>query len=79
MDLGRVRRSLSERGAVRSFALGGLVGVAGAVATARRLRASGRVGQAAGLSAFETAPCFAELSELQHEQGTHQGFEAEDG
>jgi hypothetical protein len=45
---------------LRSFAIGGLVGAAGAIATARR--ASPRPRNApAGLAAFEDAPCFLEL------------------
>jgi hypothetical protein len=50
---------------LRSFALGGLVGAAGAIATVRRLRnASRRPRDApAGLAAFEDAPCFLEVVE----------------
>jgi hypothetical protein len=48
---------------LRSFAIGGLVGAAGAIATARRAsRPSHRPRSApAGLAAFEDAPCFLEL------------------
>ena len=48
---------------LRSFAIGGLVGAAGAIATARRAsaRARGTRGATAGLAAFEDAPCFLEL------------------
>jgi hypothetical protein len=48
---------------LRSFAIGGLVGAAGAIATARRAsRPSRRPRNApAGLAAFEDAPCFLEL------------------
>jgi hypothetical protein len=48
---------------LRSFAIGGLVGAAGAIATVRRAsRASGRPRNApTGLAAFEDAPCFLEL------------------
>jgi hypothetical protein len=49
-------------GRLRSFALGGIVGAAGAIATGRRLaqvRRSG--GPPRGLAAFEDAPCFLEL------------------
>jgi hypothetical protein len=47
---------------LRSFAIGGLVGAAGAIATARRAsrRRSPRAAPA-GLAAFEDAPCFLEL------------------
>jgi hypothetical protein len=54
----------SGRGSrLRSFAIGGLVGAAGAIATARRSgRRSRRPGDApSGLVAFEDAPCFLEL------------------
>jgi hypothetical protein len=54
----------SRRTRLRSFAIGGLVGAAGVLATARRssLRRSRRPGGApAGLAAFEDAPCFLEL------------------
>ncbi|HEY6960674.1 MAG TPA: hypothetical protein VI408_02165 [Gaiellaceae bacterium] len=53
-----------RRSRLRSFAIGGLVGAAGALATARRLspRVSRRPRDApAGLAAFEDAPCFLEL------------------
>jgi hypothetical protein len=50
-----------DRGSkLRSFAIGSLVGAAGAIATVRR--ASRRPRNApAGLAAFEDAPCFLEL------------------
>ncbi|MDP9286334.1 MAG: hypothetical protein M3P41_15465 [Actinomycetota bacterium] len=54
----------SARGSrLRSFAIGGLVGAAGAIATVRRAsRPSRRPRSApAGLAAFEDAPCFLEL------------------
>ncbi len=52
-----------RRARIRSFAIGGLVGVAGAVATARRAsRRSRRPRDAPGsLAAFEDAPCFLEI------------------
>jgi hypothetical protein len=54
-----------RRSPLRSFALGGLVGAAGAIATVRRLRTpSRRLRDApAGLAAFEDAPCFLEVVE----------------
>jgi hypothetical protein len=54
-----------RRGRLRSFALGGLVGAAGAIATARRLRPPSRRPRSApaGLAAFEDAPCFLEIVE----------------
>ncbi len=55
----------SRRTRLRSFALGGIVGAAGAIATARRLRRPPRRPRAAqgGLAAFEDAPCFLEVVE----------------
>jgi hypothetical protein len=51
-----------RRSPLRSFALGGLVGAAGAIAAVRRL--SRRPSDApAGLAAFEDAPCFLEVVE----------------
>jgi hypothetical protein len=55
MDDERKRRSR-----LRSFALGGVVGAAGTIATVRRLRRSRGVRAATGLAAFEDAPCFLE-------------------
>jgi hypothetical protein len=48
---------------LRSFAIGSLVGAAGAIATARRAsRPTSRARNApAGLAAFEDSPCFREL------------------
>jgi hypothetical protein len=47
---------------LRSFAIGGLVGAAGAIATARRVASRSRRprGVPSGLAAFEDAPCFLE-------------------
>ncbi len=52
-----------RRARLRSFAIGGVVGVAGALATARRAsRRSHRPRDApSGLAAFEDAPCFLEV------------------
>jgi hypothetical protein len=50
------------RGRLRTFALGGLVGAAGAIATVRRASQRRRVPRSiGGLAAFEDAPCFLEL------------------
>jgi hypothetical protein len=47
---------------LRSFALGGIVGAAGAIATRRRLAEARRSDRhPRGLAAFEDAPCFLEL------------------
>jgi hypothetical protein len=58
--------SVEGRARLRSFAVAGLIGAAGALATARRLRrAPHRPRSAAGLAAFEDAPCFREIVELE--------------
>jgi hypothetical protein len=56
---------LERRRRLRSFAIGSLVGAAGALATARRLRRPSRRPSSApaGLAAFEDAPCFLEIVE----------------
>ena len=52
-----------RRTKLRSFAIGGLVGAAGAIATVRRSSYRSRRPRNApvGLAAFEDAPCFLEL------------------
>jgi hypothetical protein len=74
MDDQERRRSAGRRGRLRTFALGGIVGAAGTIATARRLRRSSRRPRdaPAGLAAFEDAPCF-------HELVDHQGAGYRDG
>ena len=50
----------------RSFLIGGLVGASAAIAAARRLRPNPRRRiTPAGLAAFEDAPCFREIVELE--------------
>jgi hypothetical protein len=51
------------RSRLRSFALGGLVGAAGAIATLRRASPRPRRPRriTGGLAAFEDAPCFLEI------------------
>ncbi len=50
------------RGRLRSFALGGLVGAAGAIATLRRAsRGGSRPRSGSNLAAFEDAPCYLEI------------------
>ena len=49
-----VRRAFGRQSPLRSFALGGLLGAAGTIATVRRLRRPVEE----GLGAFESAPCF---------------------
>jgi hypothetical protein len=52
----------SRRSRLRSFLLGGLVGVSAGVAAARRKRPPRRR-TPAGLAAFEEAPCYEETLE----------------
>jgi hypothetical protein len=73
MDLRRPRRTSSPRSPLRSFALGGLVGAAGAVAAVRRLHRSPGGGQVAGLAAFEDAPCYLERAPGRDEQAGEAG------
>ena len=55
-----------RRSRTRSFLLGGLVGASAAIAAARRLRPKQRRRLTpAGLAAFEEAPCFREIVELE--------------
>jgi hypothetical protein len=53
----------AHRSRLRSFAIGGLVGAAGAIATIRRSSRSSRRPRNApgGLAPFEDAPCFLEI------------------
>lgn len=56
-----------ERGSarLRSFVLGGLLGASAVLAAARRRRAAAKRPPRAGLLAFEDAPCYRELVELE--------------
>ena len=54
----------TKRSRLRSFALGGLVGASAAMAAARR-RPRRRPPGPIGLAAFEDAPCYRELVELE--------------
>jgi hypothetical protein len=49
-----------RRTKLRSFAIGGVLGAAGAIATVRRSSRRKRA-TVAGLAAFEEAPCYLEL------------------
>ncbi|MFL5929207.1 MAG: hypothetical protein ACJ77E_19930 [Gaiellaceae bacterium] len=53
----------AHRSRLRSFAIGGVVGAAGAIATVRRSsrRSRRRRNTPSGLAAFEDAPCFLEI------------------
>jgi hypothetical protein len=55
-----------RRSRTRSFLIGGLVGASAAIAAARRIRPRQRRRMTpAGLAAFEDAPCFREIVELE--------------
>ena len=56
-----------RRGRLRSFLIGGVVGASAAIAAAQRIRPKKprRRVTPAGLAAFEDAPCFHELVELE--------------
>ena len=59
-----------RRSRTRSFLLGGLVGASAAIAAARRLRPKQRRRVTpAGLAAFEGAPCYREIVELEERSG----------
>jgi hypothetical protein len=58
-----------RRSRVRSFLLGGVVGASAAIAAARRLRPKQRRRiTPAGLAAFEGAPCYREIVELEERE-----------
>jgi hypothetical protein len=55
-----------RRSRTRSFLIGGLLGASAAIAAARRLRPRQRRRVTpAGLAAFEDAPCYREIVELE--------------
>ena len=53
---------------LRTFVLGGLVGASAVIAAARRRRGASTRPPRAGLAAFEDAPCYRELVELERER-----------
>jgi hypothetical protein len=62
-----------RRSRTRSFLIGGVVGASAAIAAARRLRPKQRRRVTpAGLAAFEDAPCFREIVELEEQRGRAQ-------
>jgi len=56
-------------GRLRTFVLGGLLGASAVLAAARRRRAAAKRPPRAGLAAFEDAPCYRELVELERTEG----------
>jgi hypothetical protein len=75
------RLSSGKRDRLRTFVLGGLVGTAGTIAAARRLRRPSRRPRdaPAGLAAFEDAPCFLEVVEREAQRYREGGGEIESG
>jgi hypothetical protein len=69
--------SIGRRGRLRSFAIGGVVGAAGAVAAIRRapLRSRRPRNAPGGLAAFEDAPCFLEIVEQEAQRYREGGGE----
>jgi hypothetical protein len=61
-----------RRGRVRSFVIGGVLGASATIATARRLRPKKQRRRAspAGLAAFEDAPCYREIVELEERESS---------
>ena len=57
-----------RRHRLRSFVLGGLVGASAVLAAARRRRGARKRPPRAGLAAFEDAPCYRELVELERSE-----------
>jgi hypothetical protein len=53
---------------LRTFVLGGVVGASAVIAAARRRRGASARPPRAGLAAFEDAPCYRELVELERER-----------
>ena len=58
-----------RRGRLRTFVLGGLVGASAVLAAAQRRRGAADRPPRAGLAAFEDAPCYRELVELERAEG----------
>ena len=67
-----------RRSRLRSFALGGLVGAAGTIATARRLSRRPRDAPT-GLAAFEDAPCYLEVVGREAQRYRAGGGEIDEG
>jgi hypothetical protein len=56
-------------GRLRTFVLGGLVGASAVLAAVRRRRGVENRPPRAGLAAFEDAPCYRELVEVERAEG----------
>ncbi len=54
-----------RRDRLRTLALGGLIGASAVLAAVRRRRSAAKRPPRAGLAAFEDAPCYRELIELE--------------
>ena len=69
--------AMGRRGKLRSFAIGSVVGAAGAIAAVRRapLRARRPRTAPGGLAAFEDAPCFLEIVGLEEQRYREGGGE----
>jgi len=56
---------------LRTFVLGGVLGASAALAAIdRRRRLQRRRGRPRGLAAFESAPCYRELLDREHDEAT---------
>ena len=56
---------------MRTFVLGGVLGASAALAAIdRRRRLQRRRGRPRGLAAFESAPCYRELLDREHDEAT---------
>jgi hypothetical protein len=60
-----------RRDRLRSFVLGGLLGASAVLAAARRRRGAAKRPPRAGLAAFEDAPCYRELVELERAEASN--------
>ncbi|HEX4746128.1 MAG TPA: hypothetical protein VFU99_04510 [Gaiellaceae bacterium] len=63
-----------HRGKLRTFLLGGVFGASAAMAAVtRRRRVQRRRARPRGLAAFESAPCYLELLELERQERDERG------
>jgi hypothetical protein len=62
-----------RRERAKTFLLGGLLGASATVAALdRRRRVQRRRGRPRGLAAFESAPCYRELLDREHDEAGHE-------